>query len=1409
MEFILKILTSNENIYVDSKKDNEIFYELININKEILQNAFKLEANLHLSTKEAFSLQEIIEIIESLYKHGMDNVENIKAIIKYFYDESILIFEVEIDENKRDKLFEHFEKFFIFLENLLGSKDSYNKLISTIFQAEYLKISNNYFRNKLLNIIIQKNEFILNCYPLLKQLLKRIKISVNPKDMEKNLEIIKGNQDPIIGILNKNKSEILEQIILQILEHMLSEFFDEVEKENKIAVEKNKKQKDKDEKDYQKILNSKSPLNVFEQCVNELRDQKEENKDTKSNLAKLYSIAFIKIYLNKLLQTFNIYEDHEISIILDKIYDESNTSKIIRIYFLKLIYNFHHRNWEESFELNDYKFLEDKGFKTILDDYNKSDSEDNSKYYLLDYFIPCDMEDSTKLKEETNKFVLKIKDIQNKGDTDDTKDEKVENIDLFLAISINKIISNLFLKNYLDNPEGNENYKSLCNYYKKHLGNNNAKKLLDLFFDQDKFFKILKPKFESQKNNITLKGDPYESLLYGLRFCVQSLLKSNNDKFIYSSILGEDCFGLIKGSFIPGNNIPKNKKLESFKILEGILIDSPADTGNYVCSCGYYYAIGPCGFPTEDYTSTCPICNLKIGYGEKVIKNRGASNHGMIIRPGHYRIFRDEMQKREQMSRWDDPDENIPNKTLAQYKKEVIEPLFNSCEKGILQLSKEDYLDKNKTVRNISKISYRLLNFVLFNHLFFANCLNYISDEDLKNNFLIKDMNCLEIIQTNWNLLQEALQEKNIPSIQSFMNLIFKEFSELLSNCMILEELNELFKFEQNVENLVQSCLNQYPDYYNKYIQLNKEITSINETNIRIIINETFPPSEKIYPEKDYPLLKYFIYTEYQTNFIDVLKLEEDYASKYPLLYKYLNLTEEQKLIKYLPDFNDFTNSMVETYSYQITREKAKKTKLKDDEGFDPNKFKLFENSWNHIYKKATKFKCRDPMEPKKLTSEDTLIYFLNDDNELGYGMYLAAACQNFISWQNEFLKPIIDSSKFNGNLRYYIENMKKKIPVQEANSNQILSFDDCFKNSSYKDFDDLLYTFTKRDIYDKDQINYQRYNKFKFDFAMIEEELGKLILPEKCLFENEDKLNFVIFWGEGFRGGQSEIIQKFYEKYPQVDLNEEERKKIFYDIHSICNKELNYNFITFFGSMQILIFYLGNNNFAPDTDLKSIIADKPEYLKIDDKCINFIQDNNFKLNQFMNIFFYAEHLSFQELTKTLNAEYKKPIEEKVELDIKKKLEIKKEDDKIPWKQLAAVVRRFISRYLVGDRQTIDIDEKQSLTFQLSRIDLWEEKFGKLEKLDELIQEKINQFKLTVGQAYNFYEIIGKEDKNSILSDKKMREKEKEEGENKEKDIEKINEKKTELNLFEDNELDNSEDSEEIQQEEANDLINN
>ena len=184
---------------------------------------------------------------------------------------------------------------------------------------------------------------------------------------------------------------------------------------------------------------------------------------------------------------------------------------------------------------------------------------------------------------------------------------------------------------------------------------------------------------------------------------------------------------------------------------------------------------------------------------------------------------------------------------------------------------------------------------------------------------------------------------------------------------------------------------------------------------------------------------------------------------------------------------------------------------------------------------------------------------------------------------------------------------------------------------------------------------------------------------------------------------------------------------------------------------MQLLIFFLSNNNLSPDKDLKTVINEKPDYLKLDDKCADFFLENTFKINQFMGIFFYVEHLSFKELSKTLQPEYKKEIDQKIAETIKKNLEDKKENEKIPWKELAAAVRRLISRYLTGEMQTTDINENLELVSQLYRTDLWEEKLGKLDDLEELITEKIKQFKLTVGQAFNFYEIIGDEDKNSII----------------------------------------------------------
>ena len=280
---------------------------------------------------------------------------------------------------------------------------------------------------------------------------------------------------------------------------------------------------------------------------------------------------------------------------------------------------------------------------------------------------------------------------------------------------------------------------------------------------------------------------------------------------------------------------------------------------------------------------------------------------------------------------------------------------------------------------------------------------------------------------------------------------------KLISNCKILESENELVEFEEQVETIVESTIKKYPEYYEKYKKLNMELNIMDPDDTKIIVTETYPPLPSIYPENLFPLLKYFMYAEYKVDFKKYLEQEEDYLYKYPLLNCYLNLTREQRYIKYLPAFNEFANSMIEKFSYKISREDAKNIELNESEGFDEKKFNNFIKCWDKIYKFATKYKCRDEMGPKKLRANDKLIYFLNDDNELENGMYIAAAYQNFIEWQNEFLQTLIDSGVFNKNLHYYIETMKKKVPVQEAKTNQILNIDDCFRNSEYKNFDDLV----------------------------------------------------------------------------------------------------------------------------------------------------------------------------------------------------------------------------------------------------------------------------------------------------------------------------------------------------------------
>ena len=104
--------------------------------------------------------------------------------------------------------------------------------------------------------------------------------------------------------------------------------------------------------------------------------------------------------------------------------------------------------------------------------------------------------------------------------------------------------------------------------------------------------------------------------------------------------------------------------------------------------------------------------------------------------------------------------------------------------------------------------------------------------------------------------------------------------------------------------------------------------------------------------------------------------------------------------------------------------------------------FNKFKKIWLHLSQYATKFGCRDEMPPINLDENSPLAYFLNDDGEIGKGMYIAAAYQNFISWQNHFLDSLIEPLRQNGILHHFIKNMGKSIDVQNAKKNETLNFD-------------------------------------------------------------------------------------------------------------------------------------------------------------------------------------------------------------------------------------------------------------------------------------------------------------------------------------------------------------------------------
>ena len=1407
IESLLKISVSDYEIYKKIKPQD--FPKFMNSLKLILQNAFKIQNNLSsFYSKETFTLQEFLIIYEKLKNTNQSTKENLLRILKILSDQSRLINNLMENDQDYEDIYKNIDELNNFLFQKLGDTDNFAEVMLSICVDEAKKVKNQQYRKKLIEIILENPKLIKKSYPFLFIIIGyevTYEISENENNsIKENL----GNLENSINIelINNINNDILDQIILSIFENIFNLYFNSIEclddelLENQFDIYyKYKKERNEENKAYSLLGLSLELFKDYLIYLEEIFNNKNQKKNNQ-HICMLYCVAYVKMYLFKSIYYIHKYNQNffHFNEINNAIIGNAKNKfrKFIKIYVFKIYF---YLNNSYYYNIDNYNYS-NEGI-TFSEEFRQSFNE-NKEAMLNYYFLPFEENEYKKYSslsnifdnERVNKYSSPIATISNLIEQN--------GIDIYFDISTNIIISNLCMKNYLNSLEY-KNYSSFTKHlFEQKLNTSKITKELFLLFSiEEKFKKIILPKIiqkeykeeninqqdeknkeeeqneeeeknkeeeqkeEGEKNKekiINKKISPknLEILLYSLRFCIETSNIKNYQNFLYSQLLSPDNSIILSNSCIPGDNLVNNIFVNNYQRIEKHLNTQPSDRGIYVCSCGLSYIIESCGFPCpkdsgEVKEDLCKNCKKKIGYAPppKEIRN---IIHGMVKRKGHYRIFKDENQKKIEMNLYNNTDKNIPNMILKDYKRTFIQPILEENKFGIHLNKRIEYEQENLSVRNLSQIGFRLLNFILYSHLFFANCLGYISEEDLKSK-LYEGMTCEEIIVLNWDLLKYNLESKYGIIIQVFMNLIFPELSIKLKNCKILETNEDRENFENEIEKCIQHTIEQYPDLSKKYLDLNIEELHSSKDKMKSLLLENFDIN--LYLE-EYPFYKYFFMTTYPSkgNLAKKLKTIPDYEIKYPLLTSYLDIIKnkiineddiyrkeiyykesKENLLKYLPEFNEFSNLMIDMYSYTISRKEASQMILGNEDIYKTNHGGFKDSSdnfikiWEKIKTYATKFD-EEILNPISLKSDLSLDYFLNDSEDKEKGMHIAAAYQNFIDTQNQFLDKLIEPLKENPFLNHLVRNIEKRIDVQKAKKAESLSFEKV--NES---FEMQLFANCKRDIFiDDKNINYLNYKSLIYDFDALEKYLGEELLPYKTRFNNDyKKLKFVTYCFEAFKENKNSILVEFEKSYIQKSLDINYKQKIYdYLISKIRDGTDDYNKILF--SIQLLIYYLIQEKNNPKEAINEVIENLPSYVNISNQAKSFFKNQEIKVEQLLNVYLFVELISFDSITKDLKNKYKKILDKKTIDEIKQLFKksqlliIKKND-------LCTACRKIISRYLINNVEDIDGNENNLLELYLDREELWNKEIW---KKNELLKKDLNilkEFKITIGQCFELY----------------------------------------------------------------------
>ena len=1314
-------ITSNEIKLTDSCdhienfENNEIditdYYNRLKKMNNILK---KLNNELILFLNELYIIDEIFKIIGY-------QVLSIKCIekIRNYLRESVLI----LHYDKKNNLVNNFINMYNELKNMKvdpKNKDKYYDMLKYIFMKEIRKLNDINYRTYILDIIINEKEVIKKSSDIFDILLK---INFNKFKDTKNI-LLDGKSGPL-GLLEKYLSDQQKDNYFTLSETLLYFY----EKNSLIYLNDYLKEspKEKDKNKEKKL--EKEPTDIFKDCYKYLNDDFEKKEKYRGKLiyiTKIFCLAYIRAFCYIFVKMHDKpgFKPKNIIEVIDN--HDYNILKMIKLYIYKIIYNQNNKQIDvflkddikEKYKLSKYKDF--KKFIKLKDDEDINvgiDNSDNESYQkIYDILLKYDNEEyKNKMKEKD------INDINNIED-------KLK-FDNFYLAAYNLILSKLnkegFDKKFCDNF-----YSNICEPLLKNSGeeeNNKLLKLIKFIFNSDEFFKII------SEYGIELKN--IDIILYGYRYCLNEIANQYyTGDYIFSSLYN-DKIDYLKKKLYPGSDTSEEPLYELYYKIENHF-KFKQDEGCYVCLCekGYYHSI-PLGFPGESEKGLkCPYCGEDIG--SKEINDNNKENQVMLVyepikRANYFRIFNDD----DEISKLRKNKKNKLNKinytTREIFKSEKIIPLYNK-EQGLNKIDENKFKDDKKIIRNLSHVSYRLLNYILYSHLFFARlCTN----SDNFDYYLPKGMTWYTTLKECFILFRNELEKKGIKRIELFMNLVFKELFTLLHDKECIENYKDLIDFEDDLEKIIQQKIEKAKELIDKFSQIEKDNCK-DKTSAMALLNERFLKEE--YDKEKYPYYEYFYYSDYpDENYIEDI-LEHKNKNDYPLLIKYLESKKtrskknnELYSINDLIIFNKVLNLFNEQYSQKISREKAESQKIIDIDLYQQNSDLI--NKFIEIFNKY-EFKIKDKRLELNVNNNCLCDFILDENNK--YGKYYKRFYEEFVKKRNKKLLEFLDIKSREGKCN---NNCFMKKDIQQINGEEIFT-DDAFKKLN---FIEVMFNSSYRKFIDTQ--NYENYNDFIIFLDVLEEEITDLLLSNKRLL-NCDLIGFK-YKNEEFSYQINDLITNFERVYNTKNLDENDQIIIYDFIINNKNEDLYKKIINNF---FILLEYLYKTKKGENEDVK--IDENTKIYEIFDKLKGIAEEfkdifkgkNDLTVIKISKIYDYYLKLIFkyakkdlekyqEKKVKTIKEGNKNPTKNKYDLDDKiiKKLDdlFSKKDLTITKDALKEAIRLFITivLYREKDKEIKIKQNRNNIAGYLKEQDLWN--YSNIEINDKNFNNELSKIK--------------------------------------------------------------------------------